>query len=161
MQETQDTFKVNPEKDTVVEMYAQRLKINGFQYTPIGSRFAHWSISNASAASAFSRMFPKQEVLPDSFHNDAIASFHEEIVNDAAQLIGRVHELEEIRKFIGEPPTPVLWLSGTAGIGKSTLVAKISEELIAQKGIIPMGIFESSLIVLRAAMKGVQGIIFS
>ena len=134
MQETRETSKANPEKDAVVEIYAQRLKIDGFQYTPIGSRFAHWSVSNENATSAFSRMFPKQEIPPDSFRNYAIASFREEIVNDAAQLIGRVLELEKIRKFLEEPPTPVLWLSGKAGIGKSTLVAKIAEELIAQKG---------------------------
>lgn len=138
-QETPETFNANPEKDTVVEMYAQRLKIDGFQYTPIGSRLAHWSTSNASAASAFFKMFPKQEVPSDSFHNDAIASFREEIVNDAAQLIGRVLELEKIRKFLEDLPTPVLWLSGTAGIGKSILVAKIAEELIARTADHPNG----------------------
>ena len=62
MQETRETSKANPEKDAVVEIYAQRLKIDGFQYTPIGSRFAHWSVRNESAIKRFLQDVPESRI---------------------------------------------------------------------------------------------------
>ncbi len=49
-------------------------------------------------------------------------------------LISRDEQLAEIRKAVGPKPdaTPVIALTGNAGVGKSTLVGKLAEHLRAQ-----------------------------
>ena len=57
---------------------------------------------------------------------EAALDFTDELRSDAAQMIGRAAEYERIRKVVDETASGVLWLSGTGGVGKSFLPARVA-----------------------------------
>ncbi|WP_207958443.1 ATP-binding protein [Caballeronia sp. SBC1] len=123
-------------RDTVVEIYARRSNVEGFHYTPIGLRLAYWSSSRANATARFMEMFPPGAATGSNLRsNDAAESFRREISKDAKLFVGRQNVLEQVLDLVRAPPRtpiPLLWLSGTAGIGKSILVAKVAHRLVAE-----------------------------
>lgn len=122
-------------RDTVVEMYARRSGFEGFHYTPIGLDVAHWSQSRAEATARFQQMFPPVREGGEGGGRDAAESFRAEIAREAKLCVGRQAELNRVLEKIRHPAarspagTSLLWLSGGAGIGKSTLVARLVERL--------------------------------
>lgn len=56
--------------------------------------------------------------------------FVEEIRNEGARLVGRRAELRALKDAIAATSEGMLWVGGTAGIGKSTLAARVATDLM-------------------------------
>ncbi|WP_158601979.1 ATP-binding protein [Pararobbsia silviterrae] len=122
-------------EDIVVEIYARRSSVEGFHYTPIGLDAAYWSSSRANASAKFLEMFPPQARDADRTGDDAVESFRREIGKDAKLFVGRQHVLSHVLDLVRSPPRiplPLLWLSGSPGMGKSTLIAKVAHRLMSE-----------------------------
>jgi len=59
-----------------------------------------------------------------------VRDFIGEIQEDSSKTIGRKREIQKIMDFIKKKHSGLLWISGKAGIGKSFLLAKISDLLL-------------------------------
>jgi hypothetical protein len=60
---------------------------------------------------------------------DRVPDFEEEIRRDADALIGRREEIKQAKQAIKADAHAVLWIGGTAGIGKSFLMARLAADL--------------------------------
>lgn len=96
-------------------------------YTPVGLDGMAQSESGVSALLAFEALFQSaRRAAPAACK---VAGFEPELRKDAAQMVGRQRELEQVRAEIQAVPQGVLWLSGAAGMGKSFLMAKVATSL--------------------------------
>src|SRR5204863_4072995 len=57
---------------------------------------------------------------------EAALDFTEELRRDSLQLVGRAAEQQHVKGVVGQATSGVLWLSGTGGIGKSFLTARVA-----------------------------------
>jgi hypothetical protein len=96
-------------------------------YTPIGSMGFGQSESDAKAVKAFEEVFRLADRR--AIRSFQIAAFQDEIHKDAAELVGRQKEIETVLQALQESEEGVWWLSGSYGVGKSFLMARLAVEL--------------------------------
>lgn len=108
----------------VHQIYSRRGDVR-LEFTPIGSDFPGIAEGNEDEFEAFQALF--RYALPQR----EIRGFEEDLRLDAAELEGRVHEVARIVALLRETPDGVIWLGGTAGVGKSCLLARVAVELLA------------------------------
>ena len=58
-----------------------------------------------------------------------IQDFTSEIIRDASQMVGRFEDQNKIEEAVKSLNEGVIWLTGTAGIGKSFLSARLMRDL--------------------------------
>lgn len=101
--------------------------------TPVGSEEVCQSESDEPAKDAFMRLFRFEEArLKKQEAGFKVRSFDRDFQKDAANLIGREKELNRIRESIDSMNDGVFWISGTAGIGKSFLMARVVSDLLLE-----------------------------
>jgi len=101
------------------------------QYTPIGSDEVCQSESEENALEAFEQFFFVQE-KQHGLNQYEVRGFKQEIERDASRLIGRYEEATKIQRELRERTHPLLWLSGSPGIGKSYLIAKVASDILSE-----------------------------
>jgi hypothetical protein len=95
----------------------QRLLYAAFGTTPPVSE-------RGDAVADFEALFrptPRKGTAPE-----IALDFTEELRRDSLQLVGRATELQDVKEALGRTTSGVLWLSGTGGIGKSFLTARVA-----------------------------------
>ena len=88
------------------------------------------SESGPSALEAFEALFQVERSREQAGFK--VADFLRDIHKDAAQMVGRQPELEQVHAAIRATEQGVLWLSGSAGMGKSFLMAKLAADLLEE-----------------------------
>jgi len=96
-------------------------------YTPLGCEELCESESGPDALAAFQALFRLNEPHKNT-ERSRVPDFLHEIRSDATQMVGREEEIELFKQSIKDRSQGVLWMSGTAGMGKSFLMAKITTE---------------------------------
>lgn len=121
-----------PTRLSVAQIYARRGKV-GLQLTPVGSEEVCQSESDEPAKDAFMRFFRfEEERLKKQESGFTVRGFDRDFQRDAANLIGRQKELNKINQIISNITEGVFWISGTAGIGKSFLMARVVSDLLLE-----------------------------
>jgi len=119
-----------PNSKPVSQIYTRRGEVE-LEFTPLGSEQVCQSEVNGPALAAFLAYFRvDQEQTGPRGKPLAVRGFHKEIRKDSDRLVGREEQLACVRAMLGAPDQRVLWLWGTAGSGKSYLVARIAAELL-------------------------------
>jgi hypothetical protein len=98
----------------------QRLLYAAFGATPPVSE-------RGDAVAEFEALFrptARKETAPE-----IALDFKEELRRDSLQLVGRAAELQHVKEVLARTTSGVLWLSGTGGIGKSFLTARVAVNL--------------------------------
>lgn len=117
-------------KDRISQIYS-RIGEYRLQYTPIYSDEICSSESDEKAFEAFTRLFRlDNNCLPIKTDEFEIKGIENDIRKESDRLLGRTQELEIVRKLIRDKQYGLLWLFGTAGIGKTYIVSKICVELL-------------------------------
>jgi hypothetical protein len=95
----------------------QRLLYAAFGTTPpVGER--------GDAVAEFQALFrPDQRKEKGA---EVALDFSEELRRDSLQLVGRAAEEQHVKDVVNQTQSGVLWLSGTGGIGKSFLMARVA-----------------------------------
>ncbi len=100
------------------------------QFTPLDIEGLSQSEAGDSALDAFQRLFEldrqNQQKVTSGFR---IQGFEAEIQRDAAQMVGRYEEQAQVERCLKGRNAGVIWLSGAAGMGKSFLMARITQSL--------------------------------
>lgn len=105
------------------------------QFSALGSEEVWLGESDATALDDFLRFFQLQRgELARREGGSQAPGFERELERDAEQLVGREAELTEILRIVRETPDGVLWLAGTAGIGKSFVMARVWDLLAQEAG---------------------------
>lgn len=103
------------------------------QFTPVGSDEACQSEGDDTALEEFRKLFRVDEADADARRKLFVEpGFDAEIQNDAANMVGRLKELNTLRSIATSATEGVYWVWGTAGIGKSYLMARLASELLGQ-----------------------------
>lgn len=93
-------------------------------YTPIGSWESCQTHSNDNHLDIFKRLFKLDEYSPPKNSNNYyIRDFDEELKRDQGRLVGRTAELAVILKAVENNKDSILWITGSAGMGKSYVMA--------------------------------------
>ena len=119
-----DSNPLRTEEDKT-QVYSRKEAVR-LTYTPVGLEGMAQSESGEGALRAFERLFESRGVTEAGLK---VASFEPEFRRDAAQMVGRQREVEQVLAAIQETPQGVLWLSGAAGMGKSFLMSKVAVTL--------------------------------
>lgn len=116
-------------KIPVPQIYTRRGKIN-LILTPIGSKEVCESVSDKSALTEFLHMIPIDRMRKNhSSKSYKVSDFIKDFYKDAESLIGRQAEIKKLEKTIRHKDEGTVWIHGSAGIGKSFLIAKIFKNL--------------------------------
>jgi serine protease Do len=94
----------------------QRLLYAAFGATPPVSE-------RGDAVADFEALF--RPAGPRDVRTETARDFTEELRRDSQQLVGRAVELKHVKDALKQTTSGVLWLSGTGGIGKSFLAARV------------------------------------
>ena len=101
------------------------------QFTPLGTEGFSHSEAGVSAVKAFQSLFSLKRVNQQASEKEfKIQGFGQEIQRDANQMVGRYEEQEHIESSFKDLEQGIVWITGPAGIGKSFLVARLSQYLI-------------------------------
>lgn len=125
----------------VLEIYSRQSSVEGFHYTPIQSHSADWSVSDPEASACFFEWFPRSDDSRGTasrqvgkaaalVEGDAVSNFGPIVAKEARQLVGRTEALDEVERLVRAAQHPVYWLSGTAGIGKSMVLAAVADRAL-------------------------------
>ena len=119
--------RVGPEDKP--QVYSRRDSVH-LAYTPLGMDGMAQSESGPSALEAFETLFQVERSREQAGFK--VADFLRNIHKDAAQMVGRHRELEQVSAAIHAKEQGVLWLSGSAGMGKSFLMAKLAADWLEE-----------------------------
>jgi tetratricopeptide (TPR) repeat protein len=125
--EAENGRRVGPEDKA--QVYSRRDSVR-LTYTPLGMEGMAQSESGPSALEAFETLFRVERSREQAGFK--VADFLRDIHKDAAQMVGRQRELEQVQAAIHATEQGVLWLSGSAGMGKSFLMAKLAADLLEE-----------------------------
>jgi WD40 repeat protein len=114
----------------VLQVYARRGEVQ-LQLTPVGSDLVAVSESDESALEAFMTLFrPREGKEGEHTARHEVRGFEGDLRRDASRLIGRGAELERVKSSLTQITEGVLWLGGMAGVGKSTVFARLAVDLL-------------------------------
>ena len=97
-------------------------------YTPVGAEGMAQSESGPTAMARFEAWFRADRSKAEKKFE--VADFLHDLRRDAANMVGRQEELDRLLSEIRSQEQGVLWVAGTAGMGKSFLMAKAITELL-------------------------------
>ena len=123
-----------PQPRFAVELFARLDSRNDLLYTSLGSDQVDWSLHAGASLKGLDDLLASALLSPpQSDHPDAVSSFEPEFAEDAERFVGRQSEVDALTERLGRsaPGDRLLWLHGTAGMGKSFLVARLFETLRA------------------------------
>jgi hypothetical protein len=94
----------------------------------------NWVYVDAQSNKLLKLPVPENDLFPRSrlaslTRKDPATDYEEEFRADAAACVGRQAEVAQVKAALKEAQSGVFWVSGTAGIGKSYLLAKVAEGL--------------------------------
>lgn len=104
-----------------LQVYSRRSK-DQLYFTPFDDAFE--STAAPDAVAAFKALFDPPEGTPAK-----ASGFELELRRDSDELVGRDAQLRVILEEIAASAGGVLWLTGSPGIGKSMVVARVATEL--------------------------------
>jgi tetratricopeptide (TPR) repeat protein len=113
----------NEGSQPVPQLYCRRGPLR-LTYTPIGSSGLGESESDPQAVAGFERLFSRPKTEADMQFK--VAGYEHEIRRDAARMVGRELETQQVLDALGQRESGVWWLSGVAGMGKSYLMARLA-----------------------------------
>ena len=113
--------------ENVPQIYVRQGDIR-LQYTPLDAHVCHSEASDAALA-RFQELFhvdrEPSSPRPSRF---TVRDFRDRIRSLADRLVGRTVELSTLRGVLEATAEGVIWVAGTAGIGKSSLLARIAQD---------------------------------
>jgi len=115
------------EEECVAQIYSRRGEVR-LQYLNCGGDGAV-SDSDLSALDSYLALF-KVEAPPSNVSEYSVHGFESEFRKEASRRIGREHELAMLRTAVNEMRGGLVWFGGVAGMGKSCLIASLTEELL-------------------------------
>ena len=119
----------HPSVESVPQVYVRQGDIH-LQYTPLGAHVCHSESSDAALA-RFQELFQvDREPSPARPSRFTVRDFRDRIRSLANRLVGRTVELATLRGVLDATPEGVIWVAGTAGIGKSSLLARITQDYL-------------------------------
>ena len=112
------------------QIYTRRGETS-LEYLPIGSDEVSSSLSTQAELDHFLDLFRLRRPATggDSVSSFQVPGFEMDILKEADHHIGREGELEQLEAALAERRLPVLWISGTAGIGKSFFISAFTTRL--------------------------------
>lgn len=111
------------------QIYCRRDEV-ALAYTPLGSDEACVSAGSDSDLKRFLEFFQVRADRRQADQAFSIRDFEDDIRREASKRVGREAELEKLRAMAIAHDHGVLWVSGTAGIGKSCLLAAFAAEIL-------------------------------
>jgi hypothetical protein len=108
----------------LIYMRAQRARL---LYAALGVEWPLGEQGDTDTLRQFRQLFQFDVRLP--IPAEQPTDFEAEIRADAAALVGRKEEVEQIKRLLRAAERGVFWMSGPAGIGKSFLLAKVAQDL--------------------------------
>jgi WD40 repeat protein len=109
----------------VPQIYSRRGEVR-LVLTPLGSDEVAVAESEPAAVVALEALTARDEPLAIEW---AVPGFEAELRRDAAHQVGRSVEIETARAAVSGRDHGVVWMTGTAGIGKSFVLAALAQEL--------------------------------
>lgn len=110
------------------QIYSRRDVVR-LTYTPIGGSGLGEAISSAGELRHFEQLFALPDTRETAFH---VASFEKDLRRDARSMVGREAEMGQVKEALASREAGVWWLSGAAGMGKSTLMAALACRLMEE-----------------------------
>ena len=98
------------------------------QYTPLGGVVCHSQAGDAALARFEELFHVDREPSRPRQSRFTVRDFRDRIRRLADRLVGRTVELAILRGVLAATPEGVIWVAGTAGIGKSSLLAQIAQD---------------------------------
>ena len=120
--------KENLNKDPVTQVYVRKDVIR-LQFTPLDVEGYSQTEKGEDAINAFNSLFDLDNKKNNVDKKFQIQDFTNEIIRDASQMVGRFEDQNKIEESIKSLNEGVIWLTGTAGIGKSFLSARLMRDL--------------------------------
>lgn len=120
--------KENLNKDPVTQIYVRKDVIR-LQFTPLDVEGYSQTEKGEDAINAFNSLFDLDNKKNNVDKKFKIQDFTSEIIRDASQMVGRFEDQNKIEEAIKSLNEGVIWLTGTAGIGKSFLSARLMRDL--------------------------------
>jgi len=118
--------KIN--KDPITQIYVRKDVVR-LQFTPIDVDGYSQTEKGENAIHAFKSLFGLDRQKTDINEKFEVQDFTREINRDASQMVGRFEEQNKIEECIKLINDGLIWISGTAGIGKSFLAARLMSYL--------------------------------
>lgn len=116
-----------PPRVEVPQIYCRRGLLR-LELTPVGSMELAQSEGSEEALRLFEGMFRREQTVATSKWR--VPGWEASLRRDSKKLVGREAEIAALRNAIDETQAGVLWLTGSAGIGKSILMARVACDLI-------------------------------
>lgn len=120
-----------PQEESVPQIYQRQEDIH-LQYTPLGGTACHSQAGDAALARFQELFHVDREPSPARASRCAVRDFRDRIRSLADRLVGRTVELATLRGVLDATPEGVIWVAGTAGIGKSSLLARVAQDRLDQ-----------------------------
>ena len=118
--------KIN--KDPITQIYVRKDVVR-LQFTPIDVDGYSQTEKGENAIDAFKSLFGLDRQKTDIKEKFQVPDFTREINRDASQMVGRFEEQNKIEECIKSINDGLIWVTGTAGIGKSFLAARLMSDL--------------------------------
>lgn len=116
-----------PSEDSVPQIYRRQEDVH-LQYTPLGGVVCHSQAGDAALARFEELFHVDREPSRPRQSRFTVRDFRDRIRRLADRLVGRTVELAILRGVLAATPEGVIWVAGTAGIGKSSLLAQIAQD---------------------------------
>ena len=120
--------KDNINKDPITQIYVRKDVVR-LQFTPIDVDGYSQTEKGEDAIDAFKSLFGLDRQKTDIKEQFQVPDFTREINRDASQMVGRFEEQNKIEECIKSINDGLIWVTGTAGIGKSFLAARLMSDL--------------------------------
>ena len=120
--------KQNLNKDPVTQIYVRKDVVR-LQFTPLEAEGYSQTEKGEDAINTFISLFNLDHKKTDEDKNFEIQDFTREINRDASQMVGRFDDQNKIEETINSINEGLIWLTGSAGIGKSFLSARLMRDL--------------------------------
>ena len=116
-----------PLDDSVPQVYVRQGDVH-LQYTPLGGDVCHSEAGDAALA-RFQELFHVDREPPRPHQlRFTVRDFRDRIAALANRLVGRDVELATLRGTLAATHEGLIWVAGTAGIGKSSLLARVAQD---------------------------------
>ncbi len=118
--------------ENVAQVYVRK-DVARLQFTPLGAEGVYQSEAGGTALDGFRSLFSidRREAQSRGSEFD-VPDFIQEIQRDANQAVGRIEEQAVIENSFADIEQGVVWLTGSPGIGKSFLMARVATSLMEQ-----------------------------
>ena len=113
--------------DPITQVYVRKDVVR-LQFTPIAAEGFSQTEKGEDALDAFQSLFGLDRQKNETDKQFVIQSFTREINRDAAQMVGRHDEQIKIEECISSIKEGLIWLTGSAGIGKSFLTSRLMRD---------------------------------